>query len=281
MDHSKEIDLVKKQISDCNVRIKKLENNISYIKKSWHELPSVAIALIALLFSFSTTAISYHRSAQQDWLSSRIELRTLVEKLGDIPQIHAKMLKEFDGDAQTVSFLSGTINNSNLVIANQAAEVIDRIEGSWYGEGTVISDEYMAVITALVSSYQTDRIDRYLNQAIMRANNGASMASAVRTLAGQYMLDNRIDEMRQALNRASNIFSIDRFSNEPDLIKSITNATTHLAWAGAEATLEFCENAKRQLDLANIIISEMPDNLPIAQQLIMTRNDVSRQLARC
>lgn len=248
--------------------------------KPWYQQVSTLIALSALVFSLGTTAVSYYRAAQQDLLASRLELRNLVEKLTNIPENHARMLRDYAGDPRTISQLSAMVNTRNLVLARQAQAAIARIESSLFGRGSVIGVEYTAVATALTNSFVYDQAAAYHQEAARRAIDPASAAGALRSSAGVAMARQDIASMRRLMEKARAIFDEPRFRSVPQITKDVTNATTEFQWAQGELLMRSCQLAAEHAANAKDLLLRIPES-QIRTQIMQLSANVEQKLKSC
>jgi hypothetical protein len=116
------------------------------IERPWLQNPTVIISLLALLFSFGTTIVSYQRSREQDVIASRSELRSLIQRLDQLPVQNIEYYKKYQDDPVSLNQFSSLLNSENALVAKQAADVINRIPDS------VGATEYSAVANALIQS---------------------------------------------------------------------------------------------------------------------------------
>ncbi len=52
----------------------------------WYKNIAVIVSIMALLFSFGTTYVSYNRTKTQDIQNSRSELRSLLQRIAVLPK---------------------------------------------------------------------------------------------------------------------------------------------------------------------------------------------------
>lgn len=259
------------QVESIKRELRKLDSRITAKEKPWYREGATVVAALALLFSFGTTVISYVKSSQQEVLSSRIELSELIKNISNIPQEHAEMISVFKNEPLTVAQLSSQINSKNLSLGSRAKAVIERIENSWYGNGTVLDVEYMAVAASLLSSFQFDKAKSLFEEAYKRARDATTAAGALRSTASIYMGYGDTSSMRQYLYKASKIYKNSKYTSDPDTSKYVTNSTTELQWAYGEFQLGECENALVHLNYALPILNLIPSS-PIKEQLLSQAN---------
>ena len=249
-------------------------------KNPWYKATSTIISMIALFFSLGTTAISYYRTAKQDVLTSRVELRTLIEELTSTPEKHAQMTKNFRDDPRILAELSMQINNRNLVLVKQAAAVIERLESSVFGRGSVLAVEYGAVAAALSHSFLYDEANLYFQEAAKRATDPTAAAGALRSSAGIAMARNDIDAMRQLMQEALEVFRDPLFSSAAQVTKDVTNATTELQWGLGEIQTGACDQASDHGKQAEPLILRVPQG-QLRDQLTGLLEQLMFALANC
>ena len=73
-------------------RLGKVEGELAVLKAAsekktpWFKETSSVVAILAFIFSFGTTVVSYVRTEQQDIHNARTELQGYIEKLSSIPK---------------------------------------------------------------------------------------------------------------------------------------------------------------------------------------------------
>lgn len=266
LELSQEIESLKQNLSQLDLRIKDKE-------KPWYREASIVVATLALLFSFGTTLVSYVKSSQQEVLASRVELRELIKDITNIPKEHAEMLLKYKNDPLTFSQLSAQINSKNLSLSNQAAAIIGRIESSWYGKDSILDIEFMTVGTSLFSSFQVEKSKPLFIEAYSRSKDVTTAASALRSLAGVHLTYRDTTLMRDSFKMAIDIFNHEKYADEPDTTKYVTNVTTEIQWAFAELQLGDCKNAFLHLNNAFPILQLIPES-PIKLQLNSQANKI-------
>lgn len=129
--------------------------------------PTLIISLLALLFSFGTTTVSYYyyRTRQQDIHDARTELRGLIERLSQIPRENLENSKKYANEPNILGDLSSQMNAENAMIAEEAAALVERIPSH------VSAPEYTGVAIALSNSGLTDRALRLIKLGLVTADN--------------------------------------------------------------------------------------------------------------
>ena len=170
-------------------RINKIEEEVRIIKdkveskKLWYREPSTIVATLALAFSFGTTIVSYSKAKDQEYIASRIELRSIMKRLSELPVEHTEMLDKYKNEPRVAAQLSAQLNAENLSLSNQADAIIARIESTEAGKGKILDVEYITVATALSSSFQHDKARNLMQEGYNRARDATTAAGALRSLA--------------------------------------------------------------------------------------------------
>jgi hypothetical protein len=144
----------------------------------WYENASTLIAIIALLFSFGTTFVSYRRTQSQDVQSARVELRSLLQRLTALPKENVEMMKKYESDPQTIGTIGSFINQENALLGRQAAEIIRRLPPTY-----VSATEYYAVASALQGAYNVDAAKEFFSKAIDLATDMNDRVAGLRSRA--------------------------------------------------------------------------------------------------
>ncbi|MGH6851350.1 MAG: hypothetical protein ACREDD_13045, partial [Methylocella sp.] len=128
--------------------------------RQWFRSPSILISLLALLFSFGTTAVSFIRTNKQDVHDARSELRNLIQRLDQIPRENVEYQTKYANDPLVQNQVSALLNSENAMVTKDAADVIDRIPNN------VSATEYLAVARALSNSALTDRALKFAKRGL-------------------------------------------------------------------------------------------------------------------
>ena len=115
-------------------------------KRPWWREVTTLVAVAALVFSFGTTIVSYVRTSEQDVHDSAVELRTLVERLTQIPADILEANKTYADDPVTASTLASIYTQEEVLDAQQAAQIMDRIPDQ------VTPPEYSLVANILIGA---------------------------------------------------------------------------------------------------------------------------------
>jgi hypothetical protein len=216
------IDLMKREIDELQIAS-------AVRSKPWYKNASTMISVTALLFSFSTTYVSYSRAAAQDVHSTRQELRSLLQRLAALPKENVEIAKKYADDPAAMNMVSGFINQENSLLARQAAELARRLP-----ENTVSGAEYYSVAMALQNAYDLAAASEFLGYAISATTDFNTEIAALRMSANLQFIQGHPEAGRVEYQRALGIFS--KYPGYDPFTRVSTNVWTELGWAIAEAT---------------------------------------------
>ena len=90
-DLEQRVELMKREIDALQV-------TVTERSKPWYHNVSVLISIIALLFSFGTTLVSYHRNNIQEIQNARAELRGLLQRMAALPKENVEIGVKYAND---------------------------------------------------------------------------------------------------------------------------------------------------------------------------------------
>ena len=221
-------------------------------KSAKTEKPSnlpVWISLLALLFSFGTTGVSYLRTRQQDVHDARSELRTLIGELNRIPVDNVEEMSKYKTDPYAAAQLSGLLNNENALVSKQAFDVIYKIPDK------VGATEYLNVANALVQSGLTEKAKKLYRDGLTTANDSNDEVNLDRAYGNVLFNSGDSENGRAQFQAALGVFQ--RYPNENNFYIEATHFLTELNWADAENSFHHCSYAKSHLAQAEVHLSGM------------------------
>jgi len=235
--------LLKKEVAALQIAIQGSQN-------PWVKNMSTVLAVVALLFSFGTTFVSYKRTESQDIQSARVELRGLLQRLSSLPRENIEMAKKYEKiDPAIVASISSFINQENTLLARQAAEIAKRLPSEY-----VSATEYYAIGVALQYAYNVGGAKELFTKAIDVSTDLNDRVGALRMRANLLFITGQPDAGRVDYQRALNIFSDFSKTSYNEYTKKSTHIWTELAWASSEASvgskdvaLQHVLNAEHQL----------------------------------
>lgn len=217
----------------------------------WFKNVSVVVSVLALLFSFGTTYVSYNRTNAQDIQSLRSELRGVLQRLASLPKENFEMAKKYQDDPDGSGLLSSLTAQENSLLVRQAAEMARKLP-----VGQVSAIEYFSIASALRDSYDIDGAMEFQRLAFKSSTAFADSLAATRMLADLLFLQGQPEAGRMEYQRALNIFS--RYKGYHDYVQKSTHIMTELNWASSEAQSGFFDLANQHIASAELLVSALP-----------------------
>jgi len=214
----KKYDILKQEVDSIQIQLAKGSG-------PWYSKPSNLISLFALLFSFGTTIASFYNAHLQDMRDNRREARALIQRLSKLPLENYDLLQKYKGVGSGEA-LAGMINQENILLATQAAEMIER-----YPE-TFSSTEYFSVAVALSTSNIVRKVPGLFRMAIEKADNSNDYNVSTRAFAAFLFAKGELSEGRRYYEMALNVW--DRFPERNLYIINSVDMVTLMYWAQAE-----------------------------------------------
>lgn len=219
--------------------------------KPWYKNMSTILSTVALLFSFGTTFVSYHRTTIQDIQNTRQELRGLLQRISALPKEVVEINKKYSSDTAAIKTVLGFINQENTLLATQAAELAKKLPTD-----LVSSAEYYAIAVALQATYDLAGADEFLKYSIQAAKDFNTEIAVVRSMAGLKFLQGQPDAGRIEFQKALDIFS--KYPAYDSFTKANTNVFSEVAWAQAEANIGQYELKDQHFKSAMSIVDSLP-----------------------
>jgi tetratricopeptide (TPR) repeat protein len=241
---------IQSSIAVINETISTLQKSSAKVERPWFQQPTLIISLVALLFSFGTTAVSYVRSNQQDIHDARAELRTLILRLNQLPRENIELAKKYEDDALTRGGLSGMLNAENALVAKQAADVIGRIPGS------VGATEYMSVSYALSQSSLLDHALKLIKLALAECNDVNDEVAVLRFYGQLLVNSGDLEGGRAKYKSALSIFS--KYPTANQYYVQMTHLLTEMYWAQSEVAARQCQFAKSRIAESRVHLAMLP-----------------------
>ncbi len=274
-----DVDEISNKVVDLEVKIASLSAQVEF-KRPWYLEASTVVAVLALLFSFGTTLVSYYKAKEQEYIAARAELRSVMERLAELPLKHSEMLNKYKESPIEAAQLSGLINAENLSLSNQADAIISRIESSTAGKGKILDVELLTVAGALSSSFQHEKAKKLMEEAFKRSRDATTSAGALRSLASIALYFRDVIQARAYMQKARLIYEDERYINDAVVNKNVTNATTEIQWANMELVLSNCLDAKIHNANGKNLVQGLPPSA-LKKQLYEQNLDLDRRLVNC
>ena len=225
-------------------------------KTPWYKNISTILSIIALLFSLGTTYVSNKRIESQDIQNARIELRGLLQRLVALPRENIEITKKYEKtDSNTLWSLGSYLNQENLLLARQAAEITKRLPPEY-----VSATEYYSIGGAMQLAYNIDAAHEFYTKAIDISTDLNDKVGALRMRANLLYLTGKSDAGRIDYEKALNIFSDFSKSTYNEYTKKSTHIATELAWAYAEANNGSIDAAQKHISNAEGHLSGLKDS---------------------
>ena len=237
---------LRRQIAVMKGEIDALQIASAQAAKPWYRQSSVIIAVAALLFSMVSTYYANHLTTEQSKIASRSELGQLIQLLSALPQKDSELAAKYAGAPTTMITLRGDLAAESLVLAQQAADVIDRIPDQ------VSATEYLSVADPLVQ-------DGVYPRARALIDRGLRLPSDIRTREGLLRLKGKLlfitgqpvqggEQMQEALRL---------YRNQSPVVRAYAHALTESVWAGDEKLIRRCHEASVHISRAEAAAAQM------------------------
>lgn len=264
-DLAQEFDLIKREIDALQIAVMKSHT-------PWYRNISTIISVLALLFSFGTTVVSYRRTEAQDIESQRADLRSMLQRLASLPKENFEIgLRHADNPAAQAA-LAGYVNQENAMLARQAAELARRLP-----EDKVSATEFYAVALALQHSYNIDDSQYFLLRAIESARDFSDEIAAVRAYANLLFTTGKPEAGRVEYQKALSVFSNPKYRGYNDYTRNSTHAWTELHWAYSEANIGLIPSAQQHVANAATYVSRLipgPNTDQLKKQIDFAKTQV-------
>lgn len=251
------MDEADKRFTEFGARLESLKQEVDSLQimlanvmKPWYRDGASLVSMLALIFSFGTTFVSYQKADQQDIHAAKSDLRILLQRLASLPKDNFELVTRYQNDANTAQYLSGYINQENSLLAKQAAEIAERIPAN------ISSTEYFAIHAALRFASLDQLAVKFLEKAVEKADNANDAVAALRAYGTHLISTGQLDAGRAQYRKAESLFSV--YLGHADYYQKTTQILTYLNWHGAEAGVGNMDEAERLLNLAKEIRVQLP-----------------------
>jgi len=211
---------------------------------AWYREPGLIISIVALLFSFGTTVVSYARLDQEREHAVRTELTGYMQRLGELPRLATEVRLQY-GDVGS-SELLGFVNAETELIANQARAAMLLIPNQ------VATLEYVTVGYAFQTTGAFSQAEELYRLATAVADGPLDRVTAYRSLAGISFLLHDYATGRDFYGQARDIYL--KEVDAPELVVASVNAQTEIQWAQAELGAGQCAAATTHADAADALV---------------------------
>ncbi len=261
MDKLEKYDILKKEVDSIQIQL-------SERKKPWHQNPAITISMIALVFSFGTTGVSYYKNHEEGIRANRREARELIQRVIKLPIENFELMQKNQGSAFGES-LSGMINQENLLLATQAVELIKRHPSSFS------STEYFAVAVALSQSNIKDNVPYLFENAVKMAKNSNDYNVSTRAYAMYHFTQRNYLEGRKYYEMALAVW--DKFPERNIYLVNSVDLVTLMYWSNAELSINNYTVSFDLITRAKNSLAKLPQD-PITTSLARQIAEVERRI---
>ena len=218
-------------------------------EEPWYKKPPTLISIMALCFSFGTTVFSAYNSHQEDIRSNRRDVRAILQRLSKLPIENYELMQKNKGSGQGEA-LSGMLNQENILLSTQAAELIGRYPDSF------TSTEYFAVAFSLASSNIMGKVPAMYRRAMDSATTSNDFNVAARAFAGYLYSKGDYTEGKRLYAEALGVW--DKFPERNVYVVNSIDLITLMYWGQSEFAAGNKLDARSHLDEARKKLAGMP-----------------------
>jgi len=255
MDDHERYEILKKEVDSIQIQMGQEHG-------PWYTKPSNLISVIALLFSFGTTIVSYINSHDEDIRANHREAMALIQRVTRLPSENFELIQKYK-DSGPGQSLSGMINQENILLATQAANLVKKYPD------TFSSTEFFAIASALATSNIVDKVPYLFKTAIEKAETSNDYNVATRSYA--YFLYSKGDytEGRKYYEMALGVWN--KFPERNMYIVNSTDLVTLMYWSQAELAAKNVKEAEKLIVQAKDKLAQLSPG-PMTQSLSMQVN---------
>jgi hypothetical protein len=256
---------LERELSTIKMEVDALQIAAAQRKTPWYKDKSTLISIVALLFSFSTTAESLRRTHVQDVQNSQRELREVLERLSEIPMEQVRNLSDPSNNISATNTIDVILTQENSFLTAHAKDIISRIPSV-----QISPSEYLSLGYAYMSAYSfSDAKDSFRTayDAARESGDFSIEIGALRNLAYVKYLTGDVNGGSQDYGDALRIF--DRYPGYDALTRISVGVQTEVNWANAEMTVGHGDLAAKHLKDARALLPSSPAS-PVTSRLYQT-----------
>lgn len=255
MDNQERYEILKKEVDSIQIQL-------SQEYGPWYTKPSNLISVIALLFSFGTTIVSYINSHEEDVRANHREAMALIQRITKLPSENFELMQKYK-DSGPGQALSGMINQENILLATQAANLVKRYPD------TFSSTEFFSIATALANSNIVDKVPSLFKTAIEKADTSNDYNVAARSYAFFLYSKGDYTEGKKYYEIALGVWN--KFPERNMYIVNSTDLVTLMYWSQAELSAKNLQEAEKLIAQAKDKLAQLSPG-PMTQSLAMQIN---------
>jgi hypothetical protein len=242
---------LEERVATMKREVDALQIAITGHSKPWYQNISTLLSILALLFSFGTTFVSYRRTKSQDLQAARQELRGLLQRMTALPKENVEIMKKYPDDPASRNMVASYINQENTFLVRNAAEIAKGLPSE-----AVSATEYYAIALALQFAYDLNGANDFLARALVAKPDFNTKIAVLRTVANLHFVQGRPEAGRVEYQKALGIFS--EYPGYDPYTKISTNVMTELSWAISEAANMGMPLARQHLESADAAMAPLP-----------------------
>jgi hypothetical protein len=264
-DIRRRVDTMKQEVDELQIQASR-ERTPSYKKPE--VLIPIIVSAAAFLFTVWSSVQTEGRIQRQDQHAARAELRGLIQRLQSLPKERIDIAQAYPSDAATRNFLGGQITGETGVLGQQAAELIEQLEGK------VSASEYLATSVALNEVGQPERAEQLLANGLPKMNDALGEAMLLRQIANIRFQFRDLGGGRDAYRRALRVF--EKYPGANPTFVAETQAYTESFWATSEFYQRQCSDAWQHVRLAESHLVELAPTDPAKSHTQVTNDLVTK-----
>jgi tetratricopeptide (TPR) repeat protein len=247
-------------IAELTARVTTLEAQARHERparsRAWYREAATLVSVLALVFSVTATVFTSREASNQNARAARSELGQLIQRLSALPKENAELVARYADDRAVLTTLSGLISSENVVLAQQAADVADRIPNQ------VSGSEYLAVAMALELSGDYPRSLRMIDRGLKVESNPNTREGLLRMKGRIYFGLGQIEAGRDQLRAALAVWADGNVQ-----ARERGHAYTQLTWSVLERQAGNCPQALAHYGLAQQAVAQLTEG-PLKSQLV-------------
>lgn len=236
-----QLDIMKREVDSLQIAL----------TTPWYKQASTIVAALALLFSFGTTLVSAYSANEQEKHAYQAELRSLVQKLIQIPIRQVEFSSEY-GEQAFISSVSGLYNQEGLLLARQAVKIAEKIPNR------VSAQDYLAIANIFFNAGEFSELWPITDLALKRPISEIDRATVYRIRGVVRFSERKPDEGRKMYQKAIQTLNVDNDVVIDD-VRSFTNSQTYFFLAQQEALYGFCDYSEKALLNAEKELEKLPN----------------------
>ena len=238
------------------LRLKELDATVTDLRVSigkaegpWYTKPATWISILALVVTIANSIFTSTQQHNEDVRSNRRDVRAIIQRLIKLP-IENFELMERNKNNPSGQALNSMINQENVLLANQAAELIERFPSSFD------SPEYFAIANALQNSNIIAKVPGMYRHAIESAANANDYVAASRGYGGYLYNQGSHTEARSQYQNAIDVWKI--FPERNPTTVNYFDLMTYMIWAYSAFNAGQGVEAKEYLKKAEETLARLP-----------------------